>query len=138
MLRRLLTTSLIVASTVLPCALNAAEPAPTRSNSTPQRALELQAPEIGRIFSLAQINAVLSRAVDPSLEYVEVEALRLGDLPFEDSSASPTESIARTVAWLFVPSPAFASVAREAPDATYSHRPAPTLQANYHASFDQP
>jgi hypothetical protein len=138
MLKRVLTTSVIVMSAVLPCTLSAAESAPTRANPTPPRALDLQAPKIGKIFSLAQINAVLSRAVDPSLEHVEVEALRLGDLPLEDNSASPAESIARTVAWLFLPASTIAAVERPAPDATYSHRPDPFLEANYHASFDQP
>lgn len=137
MLRRLLTTSAIIVTAVLPCALHAAESAPTRTDSTTQR-LDLKAPEIGRIFTLAQINAVLSRAVDPSLEHVQVEALRLGDLPFADSNASPTANIARTVVWLFAPSTAFAAVEQAAPDATYSHRPPPALQALHHASFDQP
>lgn len=138
MLKRLMTTGSIVAIAVLPCALNAAETAPTRTESTSERPLDLRAPEIGKIFSLAEINAVLMRAIDPALEFVEVRALRLGDLPLEDNSATAAESVMRTVVWLFAPSETFAAVSNPTPDATYSHRPAPFLQANYHASFDQP
>lgn len=140
MLRRLLTTSFVIAGAVLPCALNAAESAPSRPNSMPQqqRTLDLRAPEIGKIFSLAQISAVLKQAVDPELEYVQVEASRLGDVPFADSAASPGADVARTVAWLLAPSPTFFAVERGAPDATYSLRPPPALQVNHHAAFDPP
>ena len=139
MLKRLMTTGLISAIAVLPCALNAAEPAPARSNQ--QRALDLKAPEIGRIFSLDQINAVLSQAIDPALEFVEVEALRLGDLPLEDNSATAGERVAQTLWWLVAPlqTPVtFQSAFNQTPDATYSHRPEPFVQTDHHASFDQP
>jgi hypothetical protein len=140
-MKRYPTTILSLALAVLPCAVNAAETAPARTDvrtESTTRPLDLKAPEIGKIFSLAQINEVLSRAVDPALEFVEVEALRLGDLPAEDTSATPAERLARTALWLFAPSATFAANERTAPDATYPLRPAPYLLANYHPSFEQP
>lgn len=133
-----LTTGWMLAIIVLPLASNAAETAPDRSATNLQRRLDLRAPDIGKIFSLAQIDAVLKQALDPALEYVEVEALRLGDLPLQDNSASAAENALRTVLWLFSPSETFAAAVNRPPDATYSHRPEPFLQANYHPSFDQP
>ncbi len=136
-MRAALTTILLGANAVLPCASLAAETAPTRPSPTTQRPLDLRAPQIGKIFSLEEINAVLSRAADPSLEHVEVEALPLPDLPMVDS-LPPAERLAQTVTWLFAPSATFEAIRRAAPDATYSHRPPPALQANYHASFAPP
>ena len=108
-------------------------PAPTTSNH-----LDLRAPELTRIFSLAQINAILSRAVDPALEHVEVEALRLGDLPFEDNSASDGEVVFQSIARWLAPSQAYAANVNVTPDATDPYRPAPMVQTNYHASFSPP
>jgi len=135
MTRHLTAWILTCAIAAAPCALNAAEPAPARSNPETKRPLDLKAPEIGKIFSLEQINEALSRAGDPELEFVEVEALRLGDLPAEDNSATSAERAARTAVWLFAPSATFAANERAAPDATYPLRPLPYLESNYHASF---
>ena len=140
-------TGWMLASALIPCALNAAEPAtnaeqmsdtPAAHSELEPRRLDLRAPEIGRIFSLAEINAILSRAVDPALEYIEVEALRLGDLPLQDNSASAAESAIRTLVWLFAGSETLAAAVNRTPDATDSYRPEPFLQAHYHPSFDQP
>jgi hypothetical protein len=98
-----------------------------------ESALDLSAPDIRRIFTLEQINAVLARAIDPALEHIEVEALPLGDLPLEDRSATATETIASTVVWLL-----FGPRVNPTPDATDPQRPAPTLQALHHAAFDPP
>lgn len=138
MLKRLVTTGSMLAIAVLPCASFAAETAPERSTAANPRPLDLKAPEIGKIFSLEQINAVLARATDPALEHIQVEALRLGDLDFQDESAPPAQRIASTVVWLLTPSPTFAAVANPKPDATDPNRPPPYLQASHHAAFDAP
>ena len=141
MLKQFAISGLIGAIAVLPCTLQAAESAPERANTEAQKTLDLKAPEIGKIFSLDQINAVLARAVDPALEFIEVEALRLGDLPLDDNSAAPAQRLARTVWWLFAPQEStatFQARVNQPPDATDPQRPAPFVQTNYHASFDQP
>jgi hypothetical protein len=126
----LATVGLTLVLGALPCLLYAAETA-TAAARTGERTLDLRAPEIGRIFSPEQINAVLSQVV----ERIEVAATRLDGLPFEDRSDSPVEAAAKTVSWLITPSPTFATRMNNTPDPTYSHRPEPFLQANYHASF---
>jgi hypothetical protein len=116
--------------TVASCAFGA-EQKPERERAP--AALDLKAPKIQEIFTSEEIEAALARAIDPALEYIEVEALPLGDLPLEDESAALAEEVARTVAWLI-----FGSRANPVPDATDSHRPAPSLATNYNAAFKSP
>jgi hypothetical protein len=132
MSKTIVTAGWILALT-FPCASLAAEHTPERIDAQSKRTLDLKAPEIGRIFSPQQINAVLARATDPALENVEVEALRLDDLPFKDRSASPTQSVARTAFWLL-----FGTRPNPTRDAADADRPAPYLQTNHHAAFDTP
>ncbi len=130
-MRRLITTGLI-STLVLASGVVAAEPN-TQSQTASEPALDLKAPSIRRIFTLEEINAVLARAIDPALEYIEVEALPLGDLPLEDNSAGAAETVAGTVVWLL-----FGPRYNPTPDATDSYRPVPTMQAQHHAAFDPP
>ena len=117
-----------------------ADERPEHSNGVPpsSQTLDLKAPALTRIFSLAQIDAILSRAVDPALERVEVEALRLGDLPFEDNSAPAGEAVFKSIVRWFAPSQLYAANVNLPPDATDPYRPAPMVQTDYHASFAPP
>jgi len=110
----------------------------TASVEQPTR-MDLTAPQIGKLFSLAQINAILARAVDPELEHVEVEAQRVEDVPFRDRSATPGEAVLRTVANLLTPYPASVSgVVNAKADVTDSYRPAPVSISAYSPSFPVP
>jgi hypothetical protein len=139
-LKRLLKTAVFASSailtcassTVLPRAVSAAEIAPTHDASSHEPALDLKAPDIHRIFSPAQIDAVLREATDPALEHIEVEALRLGDLPLKDNSASAAETVARTVAWLFLPHAVFGATEHAPTDATDPYLPPPYVPALHH------
>jgi hypothetical protein len=139
---KVITAGCIFATAAFSFAVQAAEPAEPASSlpslRTPSQQLDLKAPEVTRIFSMEQINAVLGRATDPALEHVEVEASRIGDLPLEDNSASTAEVVFRSVMRWFVPSQSYAANVNMAPDVTDPFRPAPLMQANYHASFAPP
>lgn len=102
------------------------------------RPLDLKLAPLSHIFTPQQIDAVLSRAVDPALESVEVEATRLRDLPFQDNSASVAQTTFNTVVRWLTPSSLYASNVNDTPDATNPFRPAPVLASSYHASFPPP
>jgi hypothetical protein len=124
-----------IAFALVPFSAHTAEPA---EHATPARRLDLKAPEVTRIFSLAQIDAILSRATDPALENIDVEALRLGDLPYDDNSASTGEVVFQSIVRWFAPSETYAANVNRSPDATDPYRPAEMMQANYHPSFPPP
>jgi hypothetical protein len=129
----------VFALAILSFAVQAAEPTSSRSIANGQtQPLDLKAPEVTRIFSVEQINAILSRATDPALEHVEVEAPRIGDLPMNDNSASTAEVVFKSMMRWFVPSNSYAANVNIAPDVTAPFRPAPLMQASYHASFAPP
>jgi hypothetical protein len=136
---RVMTVGWVFAIASLSFAVQAAEPATSPASAGPRtQPLDLKAPEVTRLFSLEQINAILSRATDPALEHVEVQAPRWGDLPIDDNSASPAEIVFKSVMSWFVPSRTYAANVNIAPDVTAPLRPAPLMQANYHASFAPP
>ncbi|HEY8540482.1 MAG TPA: hypothetical protein VIL28_16590 [Steroidobacteraceae bacterium] len=110
---------------VLPSALRADEPTP--EPATEKRKLDLKAPDIRKIFSPEQIDAVLSEAKDPTLEHIEVEALPLDDLPQRDTGDPAAERILRRgLSWI---APRENRVSRP-PDATSPDRPPPPMHSN--------
>jgi hypothetical protein len=134
-----LTAGCVFAMGTVSFAVQAADPAASRSTAPAEtRSLDLKAPQLTRIFSIEQINAILSRATDPALEHVEVEASRIGDVPITDNSASDVDVVFKSVVRWFVPSSRYAARVNLSPDATDPLRPAPLMQANYHASFAPP
>ena len=120
---------------------NAAEPKATPNASPPReaRTLDLKAPLITNLFTAQQIDWILSRAVDPELEHVEVEASRIEDVPFVDRSASDSEVVFREVAQWVAPYPTvLAAEVNHAPDVTDPYRPVPVSMGWYHPSFPTP
>ena len=128
---------LVMATVAL--AAQAAEPA--RDSASQQQVaprLDLKLGPLSRIFSSQEIDAVLSRAVDPELERVQVEAPRLNDLPFHDRSASTGDTVFKSVVRWMAPSSLYASNVNYMPDATDPSRPPPLMASTYHASFSPP
>jgi len=130
------TAILVISMTALTA--QAAEPAANSAarKDTP-RSLDLKLGPLSRIFTSQQIDAVLSRATDPALENVEVEAPRLTDLPYRDRSASTGETVFKSVVSWLAPSSLYAANANYTPDATAPLRP-PMMASAYHASFPPP
>jgi hypothetical protein len=103
------------------------------------RSLDLRPPLITRIFTPQQIDMILARSIDPQLEYVEVEAARIDDVPFVDQSAQPMEAAFREVIGWFAPYPTvLAASVNAAPDATDPYRAVPISISAYHPSFPPP
>lgn len=134
-----LKTIVIVAATLLNIVrVDAAEqaPRPATRQSAPKK-LDLTPPSLLRIATAEQINQVLSRAVDPQLERIEVEAPRLNDLPFVDRSNSPVQTVFDTVVHWLGPSTQYASRVNYALDSD-SYRPVPLAMSSYHPNFPPP
>jgi len=103
------------------------------------RSLDLRPPLITKICPPQQIDMILARSIDPQLEYVEVEAARIDDLPFVDESAQPIEAAFKEVIRWFAPYPTvLAATVNAAPDATDPHRAVPVSISSYHPSFPPP
>lgn len=137
---QLKTCVFVMTMTVGAIAAHAAEPLSSahRSAASASRTLDLKLAPLSRIFTPAQIDAVLSRAVAVELEHVEVEASRIGDLPLRDKSASGVETVFKTVVRTLAPSPVYAARVNYMPDVTDPYRPTPVSLSMYHASFPPP
>lgn len=118
-----------------------AEGEPERNQRTEPRSattLDLAAPDIREIFSDSQIEIPLGQSDHYNLEHLEVEALRLDDLPLQDRSASAFQTLVSVALWLITPSPTLAWRMNSAPDATDPQRPPPAIQSLHHPSFPPP
>ncbi|HEY4368107.1 MAG TPA: hypothetical protein VGN07_12820 [Steroidobacteraceae bacterium] len=107
---------------------------PKQIAAAPKR-LDLRAPDITKVFSPAQLNEVLSKALDPRIEEVEVEGRRSGQ-PVPPSSPTVWPAIAApfwavmhpTQSWRIVapmPPDQASRVGNAAPDATDPSRAVP-------------
>jgi hypothetical protein len=134
---RVIATALIAAGLIATSATHSAEVAAESKGAS--RSLDLRPPLITRIFTPQQIDMILARSIDPQLEYVEVEAARIDDVPFVDQSARPVEAAFKEVIRWFAPYPTvLAASVNAAPDATDPYRAVPISISAYHPSFPPP
>ena len=105
---------------------------PPKPAATVPRRLDLRAPDITKLFSEAQLKEVLSKALDPRIEEVEVEGKRSGE-PLPPSSPTVWPAIAApfwalmhpTQSWRILaplPPDQASRVGNDAPDATDPNR----------------
>ena len=83
--------------------------------ATPPKRLDLRAPDITKVFSQAQLQQVLSKALDPSIEEIEVQGRRSGQ-PLPPSTPTVWPAIAAPFWALMHPTEAWRIIAPMPPD----------------------